>query len=131
MPDWSWDPFRTRDAVASLWLSDGMSPLKSGAAAGYRTFFAKLRQRVVDRTITVELVKRCVTMTVTDLDFDPDLLELSVGQFGDVTVVLRDVRYKECGFPPDDGARRRTPRTIQAVRPSFQAAASAGRRRGG
>jgi hypothetical protein len=91
MPYRAWDPFGSRDRIASLWSSAGMPSVSSGAAAGYRALFTTFRRLVVGRSLTVELEGRQLTLAVTEMDSELDLLGLTVGQFGDVTMAARDI----------------------------------------
>lgn len=95
----NWDPFGSRDVFASLWSSNPLAPMASGVASSYRTLFTTFRRLIVGRTVVARLADHEMTLTVTDLDSDLDLLGLSVGQFGDTEMVAKDVHYAHYQFP--------------------------------
>ncbi len=92
------DPFRPLDMLSSLWSATAMMPVNSGAAAAYRTLFMTLRRLVVGRRLTVRLDDGDLTMTVTEFDSRLDVRGLSVGQLNDVTLVARDIRWRNSSF---------------------------------
>ena len=92
------DPFRPLDMLSSLWSATAMMPVNSGAATAYRTLFMTMRRLVVGRRLTVRLDDGDLTMTVTEFDSRLDVRGLSVGQLNDVTLVARDIRWRNSSF---------------------------------
>lgn len=79
-------------------LRSTAGPVTSGAAVAYRTLFVTLRRLIVGRGLRVRLGSRDLTLTVTEFDSRLDLRGLAVGQFGDVLVAARDIRWDHHHF---------------------------------
>jgi hypothetical protein len=90
----NWDPFGSRDKFVAMWTSSGIPTLGASADAGYRAVFATIRRAVVGRTLKVDISEgRPLTLSITKMDSDLELLGLAVGQFGDVAVEANDIGW--------------------------------------
>src|SRR4051812_36774458 len=99
MPNPSWDPFGSRDRLASMWSSAGMPTIASSAAAGHRALFTTIRRLVVGKRLAVDLADSRLSFIVTKMDSTLELLGMTVGQFGDVTVEAKDVEWDDYSCP--------------------------------
>lgn len=88
-----WDLFGSLDVLAALWSTAAVGPVSSGAATAYRTVFNTARRLLVGRRITARLTGGDVTLTVTELEWTPDVRGLSVGQLSDVRLSASDIRW--------------------------------------
>jgi len=91
---------------AALLTGSPMSPTSSGTIGGYGTVYTVLRRLIVGRDLSIRTADASVELRVTEFDAQPHARAMSVGQFGDVTAVARDVAYGRYRLPQVDGVLR-------------------------
>ena len=80
-----------------------MSQTSSGmTSGGYGTVYTTIRRLIVGRDLTIRTAHTSLELTVTELDAQPHPRAMSIGQFGDVTAVARNVAYGRYRLPKVD-----------------------------
>ena len=69
------------------------SAIGTSVEAGYRTLFETIRNRILNRRVTIRLERGALRMTVTEFQAPMELRSLSVGRLGEVRIAAEDIDW--------------------------------------